>query len=127
MTEELDELLAQTLQKFLDGVDATTAFMHEQLPDVIQQVLNWYFVYYSVTALFAVVLFSLQVYLSYYWIAKVEPTLDSSFKGFGIVFGVGGLGLFFIITEVTLFNLQWLKIWIAPKLWLIEYTASLAK
>ena len=127
MKEKLDELLAQTLHKILDGVDATTAFVQEQLPDVVQQVLNLYFVYYSLAALFAVVLFSLQMYLSYYWIAKVEPKLDTEVQGNGTVFGVGIGGFALLAIEKTLFNLQWLKIWIAPKLWLIEYTANLAK
>ena len=127
MTEKLDSLLTQTLQKFLDGIDATTAFAQQQLPDVIQQILHWYFIYYSLTTLFAILAFSLQAYISYYWITKVEPKLDCTTQWIGSIFGLGLGGIIPLFIEIHFLNLQWLKIWIAPKLWLIEYTAHLTK
>lgn len=58
-----------------------------------------------------------------------HPTLthDSygEFSPHAILTGVG----YFAVTLLAslAINLEWLKIWIAPKLWLIEYAAQLVK
>jgi len=127
MTEKLDNLLAETLQTVLSGIDATTQFAAAQLPDVINQLLTWYFVYYILLALFAVILLGLQIYASYWWITKMEPKMSPAMKWMGTAFGVSIVGLMLLLIEASLFNLQWLKIWLAPKLWLIEYSATLVK
>jgi len=127
MTEKLDNLLAETLQKVLGGIDATTQFAAAQLPDVINQLLTWYFVYYILLALSAVMLLGLQIYISYWWITKMEPKMPPATKWLGTVFGAGFIGLGLLLIEAGIFNLQWLKIWLAPKLWLIEYSATLMK
>lgn len=43
-----------------------------------------------------------------------------------IIFGFGA-GLYAITVFGLIANLTWLKIWLAPKLYLIEYAASLMK
>jgi len=128
MTEKLDNLLATTLQKFLDGVDATTQFASEQLPDVITQLLVWYGIYYFILLILGIIILGLFYYGSYKWITVVEPTLSFNIRWMGTGFGVcfGGTLLHFAVL-IGMFNLTWLKIWLAPKLFLIEYASSLVK
>ena len=43
---------------------------------------------------------------------------------------IGGNTITFVVTQVNgwdLVNLTWLKIWIAPKIYLLEYLAGLTK
>ena len=127
MTEKLDNMLAETLQNFLNGLQTAQDFATAQLPDVINQLLTWYFTYYIILAIIAIALFIVQIIGSYYWITKVEPKLPSSVQWAGTVFGVGVGGGVLLIIEILMLNLTWLKIWIAPKIWLIEYTSSLLK
>jgi len=127
MTEKLDTLLQQTLQKFLDGIQTTADFATAQVPDVINQLLTWYFIHYLLNSIFAVILFSLQIYVSHYWVIKIEPKINNTYKWMGTTLLVGVGGSFLLLGEILLFNLQWLKIWLAPKLWLIEYSAALIK
>jgi hypothetical protein len=37
-----------------------------------------------------------------------------------------GNALILCLVFITLINLEWLQIWIAPRVWLIEYAAKLA-
>lgn len=136
----LDTALADLIGKALEGADAASAFLVEQTPEVVQQVLLWYGVYNFILFLLGVAILSVSTYVVFKYTGKGEK-IDGSTKyrqtlshdQFGGVDGdrILGTGLVYlfvvILTPILTINLQWLKIWIAPKLWLIEYAAQLVK
>ena len=107
-------------------------FVLSELPDVVSQVIMWYGVYNFIEFLLGLSLLLIVFFTNkkvYYnktddetWFQSLNP--DEQFVAllpgpFASTI-MAGIGILYI-------NLQWLKIWIAPKLWLIEYTASLVK
>lgn len=48
MNEQLQQALAQILNRTVEGIDAGTQFLSAQLPDVIQQLLIWKFWYHLI-------------------------------------------------------------------------------
>jgi hypothetical protein len=138
MNEELQKALGALLNKANDGIDAASGLLTAELPDVIHQLLMWHGVYSFIMCLFGVVAALLIPKLISVMLRKPEGKSNLFWDCNGefsreippaliVVFG----GLFAIIFEcVFIFdfiNLQWLQIYIAPKVWLIEYAASLTK
>lgn len=128
MNEQAQEVLAQMLQRVLDGVDSAVDFSQAQIPDVVEQLLMWHmvenFVWFSVGIL--VLFFSS---LGMFKMVKKRKQIFNS-EGAEFVFGFGGPVIFFGIVSgfaLILSNLDWLKILIAPKLYLLEYAAELIK
>jgi len=129
MNTELDikllEILNNTTKAIGNGVD----FLSAEIPDVIYQLLLWYGIYNLILNIIAIIGFYVQYRVSKWWVVEVELKAleDSDFRWIGTVFGIGIGGFVLLIIWTHLLNLTWLKIWIAPKIWLIEYTASLVK
>ena len=133
-TNNLEQALADIITKAIEGIDTATGFLIEQAPDVVQQALTWYMVsslLESILGIFLLVI-TVAILASPFklkplkkWgeaIGNIEcdPLLTYLLIGFPI--SIGG-----IILAFNYINLTWLKIWIAPKLWLIEYAGSLVK
>jgi len=131
----LDKVLIETIQKAqevggqaVDGAKEVTGkaidFATAQIPDVIHQLLLWNFTISLILFLVSAVVFfgtvifdvvAVRRFLSGKWDGEYFPILIIT----ALPISLGLLGL--------LANLEWLKIWIAPKLFLIEYTANLLK
>lgn len=141
MNEQLQQALTAILNKTMSGVDAGVNFLSAEIPDVIHQLLLWKMVYSLVIFIGGVILLTATVVFVYKQTRKVEAESNGSWRKyketlcfdndgdvhpgiiaviiggcFGAGFGIGGMT-----------NLTWLQIWIAPKIYLIEYAASLAK
>ena len=107
-------------------------FVLSELPDVVSQVIMWYGVYNFIEFLLGLSLLLIVFFTNkkVYYNKTDDETwfqgLNSDEQFVALLPGsfastiMAGIGILYI-------NLQWLKIWIAPKLWLIEYTASLVK
>ena len=122
MNEELQNALLSIITKVSSGADNAIEFLGDELPDVISQLLLWYGVYNFV--LFALSIVFLFVY-SYLVFIKCRSAIHAVLDG-------GAEPLWILSVVPLLFatlplNLEWLKIWIAPKLWLIEYASTLAR
>lgn len=127
MNEQLQAALAELINKSLVGIDSAAGLVAVEIPDVIQQLLMWHGAYN-----FLMLLMGIAIAVAWF-VAEVK-----AFKWFkelgseeGWVYGYVMLGSIlrvvpFMMT-VVLINLKWLKIWIAPKVWLLEYASSLAK
>lgn len=128
MNEQLQQALAALLNKTVAGVEAGTAFLQAEIPDVIQQLLMWKLAQASAMSA-ACVLGLLGVAFVLRVVAK-HTANDGilSIEGGGIPVsilsaaftGAAGVGLFSWGSDA-------LQIWLAPKIYLIEYAASLAK
>ncbi|SRG66452.1 Uncharacterised protein [Shigella flexneri 2a] len=149
MQEEANKILVDLLKKASDGIDSAIAFSQAQIPDVVHQLLVWNIVDSLIKTLIAISTIPLVILFMKKQCKKVEigkfdndgrscdngqpkykPTMiwesngEISFLILPLA-AVFVLWVSFIIAVVT--NMTWLKIWLAPKLYLIEYAASLIK
>jgi hypothetical protein len=122
MNDELQKALATILNKTTKGVEAGVDFLQRELPDVIQQLLIWHGVKSGITFTAAIVLFAICIHWTvrgWKWSVKTEWEAGP----IGLVAALPAMFLGFAALE----SIEWLQILLAPKLYLIEYAASLAK
>lgn len=123
MNDDLQKALAVILQKTTHAAETGAAFLQAELPEVIRQLLMWKavqsFIWFALALTACVILFRKS--REYFKAHKV-----GSFDGFDLVGGLAaiGSGLTFVI---AMLSTAWLQILIAPKVYLIEYAARLAK
>jgi hypothetical protein len=126
MTDKLDTLnlaLTQVILKATEGVEQGINFLGEQIPDVAQQVLVYNLSSALLWLFLGVALLVATNKTASWWRSCWEDTEDKLFATV-ICFTVGGIPSVVIIVC----NMQVaLKIWLAPKLYLLEYAASLVK
>lgn len=130
MNEQLQKVLADIITRVTSGADAAIQFGKEQIPEVLKQLLVWNFtfsfmVWLSATAI--IVGYVIWMLTKFRWWFKNQRNttteLDAAVIAIAVVWGFISL----IMTFVFWCNLDWLKIWVAPKLYLLEYAASLIK
>ena len=131
MNEQLSNALVNLITQVTSGAEEAGKFLITETPEVVRQILTWYLAESVIYCLVGVVMFILswKVYKhisikpeedesNYYWETPKDPDLP---------FVVVVCTLIMVNTfQFMLWDLTWLKIWIAPKLWLIEYAAVLA-
>lgn len=140
MNDQLQAALADILTKTTTAVEAGVDFLQAELPDVIQQLLAWKLAYSVATILVGTVALLLVGWSFRFY--KKEWLLDSEgrrhrykttivFDSDGDVhpgiIGLIGAQIFGTVVFFAGLNFTWLQILIAPKIYLIEYAASLAK
>lgn len=126
MNEQTTQLINDILQKGIKAAEVTGNFAIEQTPEVIQQLLAWKFTLSLMSFLLGVAIFIAAPIIThkvwhksrrYY---KEQNSYEDLTPLSLLILVVGMVGIIFI-------DLTWLKIWIAPKLFLLEYAASLVK
>ena len=132
MNEELQGAISSLIEKTLSGVDASQAFLSTELPDYIYQLLMWYGVYNFILTLIGVLLIVVWLTIDLKLFFKLWPKYKNqeiNAVGFEIVYCIAAMipRVFIVILSIRLINLTWLQIWIAPKVWLIEYASSIIK
>lgn len=128
MNEQLQQALVDIINKAISGIDASIGFLSAEIPDVVHQVLMWYAVKGVIFCGIGVLLIVAWVVVdvkTFQWLKKADIDADVLFFGYGL-FG-SAIRLIPLKIFIDTVNLDWLKIWIAPKLWLIEYAASIVK
>lgn len=132
MTNELEntanEVLVQILQGAVDATNAAVEFSKAHLPEVVEQLLMWH----MIESLMFFASGFLLLIVSGVCCAAICKSWDkicrSDLEPFVIVLGIP---LLLVMTASGLIlipnSLDWLKILVAPKLYLLEYTASLIK
>lgn len=142
ITNEANELLMQLITKGVEVFEKSIDFASEQVPEVIEQLITWYLVSNSLgvfISLIVITLFSILIWKIFSSIPKDKSgeniwwdyreygkTYEPTFTGDMTVIISG---VFIVVSVVTLCIsfMTTLKILIAPKLWLLEYAATLAK
>lgn len=121
MNEQAQKILADLLQKASNGIDSAVSFSQAQIPDIIHQLLMWNAVSSAAIQAFCILVIIACVYLMFLSWNKVD---DDDFLLLPMLIESG-----VVISSIFVFfnYFDWLKIWLAPKLYLIEYAASLAK
>jgi len=122
--ENLNEALALLINTALEGVDASVGFLQAELPDIVQQLLTWHFVesliYFTVGTVLLSILLVIDIMVGR-WVVKEED--DEVLFMYLIPGCIGRLILY--IVPLAFLNITWLQIWVAPKVWLLEYAAKL--
>lgn len=125
MNEQLNNALVDLINKVAAGADALVAFSAEQIPEVLHQLLVWHFTTSLIHFLTGLVLMLvvpvgggvlMHKKRNSWWVVDGFPLL--------IVFLFTSFSIGFLMTYS---NLTWIKVWLAPKLFLLEYGASLIK
>lgn len=128
MNEATQAALTELLQKVLKGIDTAASFSAEQLPAVIQELLMWNLV----SSLLIQIVSVIYIVLFCIYFPKVV-TYGTSYECQGAhepmcFFGCVAAVIMAIVALLDFFsNFDWIKIWIAPKLYLLDYTAVLIK
>ena len=132
MNEQLQEALALLIGKTTNGIEAGAEFLTNEIPDVVQQLLLWYGVQSAIVAVLGVIL----LYLSIFFLNKMILPKDKDnsvlhdsygFSELGIATTIASVLGLFIGFPMSMQILETIQIYIAPKIWLIEYVANLAK
>ena len=135
MNEQMQLAVSTLIQTSLNAIDKGTTFLSNQIPEVIQQLLLWKaiasFIEFSSGIFIIGGSFAWLIYQYKYWTTEIEGNYIS--KKLRIEEDSGPLSilnLFLIIPLIygsSCINLIWLQIWIAPKLYLIEYAKDFLK
>ena len=125
MNEELQKALGELLSKANNGIDAASGFLVAELPEVIQQLLMWSAVSLSVRVFIFAILSVVAFKAGSYSLAKKIEAGRYSEWIVGVIFSSIAFCIFITISIVCFFGA--LKIYIAPKVWLLEYAANLTK
>lgn len=138
MNENLQNAVASIITKAVQGADAAAEFVKAELPDVIQQLLTWNLVenlvFWCASVFLLLVVAPVLIRMIFvafkncdndeskdHWAYSDEvacPVAATSFVLSLISIIVGLIGIC---------DIEWLQIWLAPKVWLIEYAADLVK
>lgn len=127
MNEQLQVALATVLSKTIEGFDAGVAFMQSELPDVIEQLLMWYMVKGAMFFFLGLIIFYAVVACAIKWVKFCKADSKKYHDEFDTYILPIILGTLPLLLAIAFINLDWLQILIAPKTWLIEYAAQLAK
>lgn len=144
MNDQLQSALAQMIEKAMTGVDAATEFMVAETPEVVQQLLSWYMLWSFLKFLLGATIL-ICVIVAWWkgpkglgeclnpdanrWDRKYKWSLTHDKDGDAFMFFLTGLATAFVTLIGVAFasSFDWLKILIAPKIWLLEYASSLVK
>lgn len=121
MNDQLQQALLAVLQSTVDAATAAKNFLVAEVPDVIHQLLVWKAlqsgIWFSISMLFlAIALWSIFRAWRRFVIEEMDPAM-----GYAI------LGVLTGVTALCCLDLAWLQILVAPKIYLIEYAAHLAR
>lgn len=119
----LKEQATQMLQSLIASATQAGDFIKEQMPIVIKELLAFNTAKYAIySAICAAIVIAYLTFIYKYW--KKEYPRDSED---GIAILGGGVSMIAMVAFVIEGAIPLLKITLAPRVWLIEYAASLVK
>lgn len=125
MNEQANKILIDLLQKAATGVDAAVSFSQAQVPDIIRQLMVWKAAAYGMRIFFMSLFLLGCIWLFRRALQWYESYEKEHLGLFSLIFsGVAG-PILVIGVLVNISNA--VQLWLAPKIWLIEYTAQLLK
>lgn len=120
MNEELQQKLLEALTVSMDTIKDIKDFSVEQAPEVLQQALMWYGTYYFILLMLGISLIVVAVVVVVKTIKHIKAQ-GEGYDAFNIVMVMVVSEAILLIFIIGCINLQWLQIWIAPKLFLLEW------
>lgn len=121
----LDTAMQDLITKTVAAAETAGDFVVQEAPIVVEQLLAWNFAFSLIWFIGGATMFMITViYTALFWRKKWHQGDDELMGGLGIALPVVSTA---IATFLVCCNLTWLKIAIAPKLYLLEYAADLIK
>ena len=139
MNEQIQEYLLKTLDGIDKGIESTVGFLSAEIPLYVQELLLWYGVKSFVVSVFCVIGMVLLTYSILKYSGRGKPderyanyyyetlTHDGSGSIGPQSFMTGTMYVALMLFLFTGTSLDWLQIWIAPRVWLLEYASTLVK
>jgi len=129
VNKQMEAVVTEVLTKALKAAETTGEFLTEQTPEVVQQLLLWNGVSSAIKFGVCVILLLL---IAFKWIPKsVKACQKVDEEGEVYDYEEYSLFLVFWVAPIAILvgvaDLVWLKILIAPKLYLLEYASSLVR
>lgn len=124
MEQKLAEALTPLMKQFSNSITQVVEAAQREFPLLIQELLRWEFCISLIQFSCAFLIFSLCVIGMIKCIKSAMKRFEDYKVALSVFFFV--IGLFGGMMPMTL-TLNWLKIWIAPRIFLIEYVANLFK
>lgn len=133
-TEALDAastVLLKLVQRAADGIDGAIQFGQAQIPDVVYQLLVWNAVTSAlaqIAIIITIVIYFTGLIKGFKWSRAAGKRNDPDEEVYALVWAcwlvIGGVISLFLFFAFW-FQFDWLQIWLAPKLYLIQYAAHL--
>lgn len=130
MEKQLEQAVSSLITTALNTFEEGAGFLSEQLPDVIQQLLIWKAIESFIYTCLSIFLFGFYIYAVKRGLKAVQKGVENSpydeeTMYFLFCVAVVVLGLITLLTSFKCFSMTWLQILVAPKIFLIEYAATL--
>ena len=128
MDTQLQQALTDLINKTLNGAEQAGNFLLGEIPEVVQQLLVWHGVKSFLVFVFGVAMLCAAIYANYrqyLWLrSRWDDIVESEFCPFLLI---NLLQLLWVPFFGVTIQFNWLQIWLAPKVWLLEYAASILK
>lgn len=143
--QKLNEALASLIEKSIALADKGEKILVGDLPNIAQQLIQWTIVSQLYNLITSVVFMGVFLYITYkvckyYFTTKVENgrtrydhyenggNVDGMFKCVGIMVCLATLDIIGLcVLTNNICDITWVKAWLYPKLFLIEYAAHIIK
>ena len=131
MNDNLQQAVTLLINKAIAGVESGAIFLEGQLPDYIVQLLMWHGWYNFILFLGGIIIMLFTIingvkFINYLKKPENEQHLSGDAESFWVGFTIIGTIISTFVC-IILINFEWLQIWVAPKVWLVEYAANLVK
>lgn len=131
---ELAESAAAVLPNLIDRLAKAEDFILEQAPLVLQELLRWHFIKSLISFIFVLIFTAVCIIGGRkLWLVRglqeriYKQTRDDGYGGPTTCAVLLYLFMAMACSTLIFSTLDWLHIWIAPRVWLIEYAATLVK
>lgn len=125
MNEELQNSLAELIAKSVQTAESAKSFLLSEMPEVVQQLLTWKlaegFLRFSISIAAIISI----VFISKVMVRKVVYQSENNKEPVALFLIVPAFIL--LLLSVEMFSLEWIQVWLAPKVYLIEYAGELLK
>lgn len=122
MNEQVEQKANELLVSLIDKAQQGMEFAEAQIPDVIEQLLVWKMAVSAAWMTLSIFTFLASTVLVIFLFRIAREDSDSELASLGALVLLVGFGL-----SIAFADTDWIQIWLAPKVYLLEYAASLAK
>ena len=123
MSEQFEAVLADIIKKTATTAEAAGSFVLSEIPEIVNQLLVWKF---WVAMTWSVVSFAVFIIANIYGFKYLIKGIKEHDHDIGFLGTIILIPNFLTILPVTIINTGiWMQIWLAPKIYLIEYASKL--
>ncbi|MBS3892294.1 hypothetical protein [Serratia marcescens] len=123
MPNNANDILISLINRAASGIDQAVDFSKAQLPDVIHQLMLWKAVSYSLSICTYLLLLAACAFLIRKGVVLLQRDSNSG-PGFALMLVPSVFAVFIFIFLCVRVGYA-IQLWLAPKVWLIEYAAEL--